>query len=370
MTATPKGRMALIDALKAFGSQFIVLHHLAFYGPMTDWTEQLMPKVVSWFSQDARMAVQVFLVVAGFLSAHSLAPQGVLRVRQPLLQIWRRYVRVALPYMVALLISVLCAEVARGWMSHNSLSDMPTLWQWFTHALLLHGLLGVDSISAGVWYVAIDFQLYVLLLILLWLPHRWQWAGWAGAGLVAAAVLASLFHFNRDVVWDAWALYFFGAYGLGVLTYWAMRPGSDMAGWVRWAWLALCVCVLLALLVHFRARIAVALGVAVLLGVAHRRQWLGHWPASPVVAYFGQISYSVFLLNFPVALLVNAWFTRYMPADAWWQTMGVLVAWLACNLAGMAFYHGVEKRLSPATVRNAWTRLTQFVSTRNEHSRV
>ncbi|MEY4755596.1 MAG: hypothetical protein RJA34_494, partial [Pseudomonadota bacterium] len=30
-------RLALIDALKAIGAQFIVLHHLAFYGPMSDY---------------------------------------------------------------------------------------------------------------------------------------------------------------------------------------------------------------------------------------------------------------------------------------------------------------------------------------------
>ena len=36
----------------------------------------------------------------------------------------------------------------------------------------------------------------------------------------------------------------------------------------------------------------------------------------------------------PVALVVNAAFTRYASPDAGVQTLGVLVAWLACNLAG------------------------------------
>ena len=67
-------RLALIDALKAVASQFIVLHHLAFYGPMSDFTHQLWPGLITWLSQDARMAVQVFLVISGFLSARALAP--------------------------------------------------------------------------------------------------------------------------------------------------------------------------------------------------------------------------------------------------------------------------------------------------------
>ncbi|MBS4036743.1 MAG: acyltransferase, partial [Hydrogenophaga sp.] len=165
-------RLPYIDALKAVGAQLIVLHHLAFYGPMTDWTHRLLPGLVEWLSQDARMAVQMFLVVAGFLAARSLAPQGTLRTSAPLALLWQRYARVALPYLASLLVAMVCTEVARFWMTHDSLPDRPDLWQFVTHALLVHTLLDVDSLSAGVWYVAIDFQLYALLLGLLWLLGR------------------------------------------------------------------------------------------------------------------------------------------------------------------------------------------------------
>lgn len=352
--------MPFIDALKAVGSQLIVLHHLAFYGPMMDWTHRSWPGMVDWLSDRARIAVQVFVVVAGFLSAHSLAPDGVLRARQPWLQVWKRYLRVALPYLVALLLSVLCTDLARLWMQHDSLSAPPTLWQFLLHVLLLHGVFGVESMSAGVWYVAIDFQLYVLLLVLLWLPRRWQQLRWLGAALVVLLALASLFHFNRDSAWDVWALYFFGAYGLGVVTYWCTRPDAARLSWARWAWLCLCLAVVLALVVDFRERIALALIVALVLGWAHHGRWLAHWPRNRVIAYLGAISYSVFLLNFPVSLVVNAWFTRYMPASVAWQTLGVAVAWVACNLAGATFYHSVEKTLSWTNVRNVWIRLTQL----------
>jgi len=79
--------------------------------------------------------------------------------------------------------------------------------------------------------------------------------------------------------------------------------------------------------------------------VAQWGQWLQTFPRSRVLAYLGQISYSVFLLNFPVGLVVNAAFTRFAPASPLVQTVGVLVAWLACNLAGALFCHQVEHRL-------------------------
>jgi len=53
-------RLAFIDALKAVAFQLIVLHHLAFYGPMSDHAYPLAPALISWLSQDARMAVQAF----------------------------------------------------------------------------------------------------------------------------------------------------------------------------------------------------------------------------------------------------------------------------------------------------------------------
>lgn len=338
------GRLMFVDLLKAVGSQLIVLHHLAFYGPMSDWTHRLAPELVSWFSQDARMAVQVFLVVAGFLAARSLAPDGVLRTASPMGQLGQRYVRTALPYIASLLVAVLCTELARRWMVHDSLSAPPGLWQFVSHALLLHTLLDMESLSAGVWYVAIDFQLYALLLALLWLARRQHMAAaWAQA-LVVAVVAASLFHFNREDDWDSWALYFFGAYGLGVLTWWTTWNDAAWRGG-RWLLGALVAMALAALAIDFRERIALALGVCLALACAQRQGWLFTWPRSRSIAYLSRISYSVFLLNFPIALVVNAWFTRHAAADAATQTGGVLLAWLACNVAGALFHHAVEQPL-------------------------
>lgn len=337
------GRMALIDALKAIGSQFIVLHHLAFYGPMSDWTKALLPDLIDWLSRDARMAVQVFLVVGGFLAARSLAPRGVLLAPQPLMLLRKRYLRTAAPYLAALLFSLVCTEFARHWMEHDSLPERAQLGQFLAHALLLHGVLGFDSISAGVWYVAIDFQLFALLLGLLWVARALKGRLALSATLLLLGVIWSLYGFNLDPDWDNWAVYFLGSYGLGVLTYWAAQPRHGIRGVV---WLLLFTLLVTgALAVEFRERIALALMVALLLGAAQQGQWLNRWPQGRLWAYFGRISYSVFLLNFPVALVVNAIFTHFAPANPWVQTAGVLLAWAACNLAGAAFFHLVEQPL-------------------------
>ena len=53
-------RLACVDALKAVSSHLIVLHHLAFYGPMSDAAQSLAPGLIGWLSDYARIAVQVF----------------------------------------------------------------------------------------------------------------------------------------------------------------------------------------------------------------------------------------------------------------------------------------------------------------------
>ena len=60
------------------------------------------------------------------------------------------------------------------------------------------------------------------------------------------------------------------------------------------------------------------------------------------MAFLGRISYSVFLVHFPVSLVVNAGFTRFAPAGAAAQMAGVAVAWLASLAAGYAFHRWVE----------------------------
>lgn len=346
MATEVTSRLPFIDALKAVALQLIVLHHLAFYGPMSDHAYLLIPDPLSWLSQHARAVVQVFLVIGGFLAARSLAPAGRLVSLQPLRLLVKRYLKLAVPYIAALLVGIVCAAIARALMSHDSIPQPPTLPQFLAHALLLQGVLGYDGLSAGVWYVAIDFQLFALLLATLWLARGI--GGGMGRGIAAAAVvgvllvatlaLSSLYHFNRDAAWDNWALYFFGSYGLGALACWAANA-KYAARWLSLIALA----VTMALLLDYRSRIAVALVVALALGLASRHGFLARWPKSSLLAYLGQISYSVFLIHFPVCLIINALVTRVALADPWLNLAGIVFAWVVSLLAGGLFYSVVER---------------------------
>jgi peptidoglycan/LPS O-acetylase OafA/YrhL len=363
---TAKARQLPIDALKVIASQLIVLHHLSAYGPVADTLSQSAPVLMGWLYDYARMAVQVFLVIGGYLAAASLAPGGPLKHRHsPLQAVLKRYRRLVLPCLAALVLAVASAALARQWMNEDFIPIAPTWAQSLAHALLLQGLLGHAALSAGVWYVAIDFQLFVLMTLLLWLGQRRHRTNVADSplgpglaqtgvlGLILSLMLASLFFFNRDPAWDNWALYFFGAYGMGAAAFWAggsRRPALHLG--------LLTVTGGLALVLEFRERIALALWVALSLGLLQwghatpsrrrathlTRTWLSCLPR--LVNRLGQSSYALFLVHFPVLMLGNALFVKLAlsgPVSAAW----VMFACWATSLAlAQAFERWVEAPLA------------------------
>lgn len=346
MSAIPRGRQPHIDALKLIAAQLIVLHHFVAYGPLAIALDEAAPALTDWFFDYARMAVQVFLVLGGFLAVRSLAPAGQMRVNSPWRAILQRYQRLILPFLIALLLAVASAALARQWLHADFIPDAPTWQQALSHATLLHGVLGYDALSAGVWYVAIDFQLFALMALLLWLGQGPRWP----QALLLGLMLASLFFFNRHEVWSNWALYFFGAYGMGAAAFWAgnaRRPGR-LLGLLAGAGL-------LALAFDFRERIALALAVALLLGLL---QWshpagvpsktqtaLPAW-LTQGISRLGQTSYALFLVHFSVLMLGNALFARLDLHGTLPALLVLLGCWVSCLGLAVLFERWVEVPLA------------------------
>ncbi|WP_093220775.1 MULTISPECIES: acyltransferase [unclassified Variovorax] len=352
--------MPLLDAAKGIACAVIVGHHLSRYGPMPAGAYTLAPDLFAWLSDQGRLAVQVFLVIAGFLAAASLAPDGMLRVDRPVARILQRYGRLVMPYLAALTVCVLVAAVVRPWLDEEVVPASPTFGQLIAHGLLLQDLLGYESLSTGVWYVAIDFQLFALALALVGLPTLLQRASgasgtggaplsasarWLPVALVLGLAITSLALFNRNARLDDTAFYFFGTYGLGMLVFWIGRA-TRFSTWQS----ALALLVLVgagALAIDWRSRIATALVTALLLAIAQRRHWLSppHWPTVAVpLQRLGRMSYSLFLIHFPVLLAMNAAVANAGPHGAWFDAAGLVATFALSVGAAALLYRWVETR--------------------------
>ena len=317
---------------------------------MSDVAAQVTPGIIGWLSEYARIAVQIFLVMGGYLAAASLAPQGVARFEQPLPKIGHRALRLLAPYAVALLFAVLIAALVRPWFDHDSVPGEPTWQQLVANALMLQDITGEDALSAGVWYVAIDFQLFAAVTLLFAATRRWQqrWLGLsAGQYVVVALTVLSLWVLNRNSELDMWFVYFIGAYGMGMLAYWGKNSTRP------WAWTALLLVVgLVSLEIDYRLRIAVALAAAVALLWLMRLpldgklgDWLGRVAPLRWLQSLGQMSYSVFLVHFSIVVLCNAIASHIWPTQPWLNWLGMCVAFALSLLAGRVLYRLVESKV-------------------------
>jgi peptidoglycan/LPS O-acetylase OafA/YrhL len=298
----------LIDFLKLSAALLIILHHLSSYGQIAEDARSLLPGLMTWLFEYGRYAVQIFLVMAGYLAAQSLShfatikfsAQGLLKV------ILNRYLRLFGPYAVALIFTIVCAYIARHWVNDEFVGETETLGQFLAHLFFIQGILGLDSISAGAWYIAIDWQLYSVLAILLISFPSYQAVIW----VISILAVSSLLFFNRSGTYEAYFIYFIGSYSLGVLAYLAKSFENQNVN--RLAKVALIVIGFIIAASSFqqiwlRNFLAWFVAIALLLWGNHPYPSIANGKSFLLKAItWGSLrSYSAFLIHFAFILLAN-----------------------------------------------------------------
>jgi peptidoglycan/LPS O-acetylase OafA/YrhL len=343
--------LLLIDILKVFAAILVILHHKSSYGEIAEDARNVFPGLMLWLYEYGRYAVQIFLVMAGYLAAQSLtrianekfSSQNLFRV------IVNRYLRLIAPYIVALMITMLCAWLARFWVNDEFVGEEETLGQFLAHLFLLQDILGFESISAGVWYVAIDWQLYSVLAILLIYFSSYQALVW----FIGIAAVSSLLYFNRSTQYEAFFIYFVGSYGLGVLAYLAKNfSDKKIQFFAKAAFIVIGVIIAIAALQELWLRNFLAWFVALLLFAWGNASYPKEPAASALkvrllrtVAWASQRSFCAFLIHFAFILLAN---TLYMALELHEHESGLLaislmLAVLVCSgIAANYLYRWVE----------------------------
>lgn len=352
------GRSFLPDVLKAAGCILIVLHHLAFYGPMSDVVVQAWPALIDALYAHGRLAVQVFLVCSGFLVGTSLSTTRVWGWTQTIRMAWWRYLRLVIPLLAALSVTVLLTEYLRDGHDLDHLSATPDWHSALAHLVLMQHVLDFEALSAGIWYVAIDFQLYLITLLTLlcasqvahrfpsWRIETVRWQLWLGLSL------ASLMVWNLNDDLDNYGVYFFGSYGMGLLACRARQSQWGLKGWS-----VLVVLGLLALWVDPRWRIATAWGCALLLLGAPQDWFSGDrlpLRLQQAIEWLAKMSYSVFLIHYAVILAVSAAVSAYWPDDVWANALGMALSVGLSVWIGSALNRLTERQPHDLKHLSAW----------------
>lgn len=329
---------------------------------MSDVVSEWLPNLMALLEDHGLLAVQVFLVVGGYLNAKSWTRSLVAANFKFFSRALARYQRLVIPLLVALSFSVAVTAIVRPYFDHTSLSAEPTVSQVFAHVFLLQDVLYLEAFSAGVWYVAIDFQLYTMALACAGLAFQWQRKSQKGSvirkalTLWSVLLLVSLFYWNLNPLGEVWGTYFFSAYGLGLCV------GCWREAHLKISHRILAVMIFLLGMMAYvyqpRIRLLVAVLIAILLALYESTgcRALSFLKARWIQS-LSDASYAIFLVHFGVSLCVSATVFNLASESIPINAMGMLISFGLSLWVGRLLHVHVEKP------NPSWKRWGQWVAT-------
>ena len=313
---------------------------------MSDVANAVIPNSIDFLLYYARLAVAVFFCVGGFLTGLKLSEPNFFAKHSVQQVIWQKYLRLVIPYLGAIALAIATSFVASRLMQHHSISAMPDLPQLLSHLFFLQNILGYESLSAGLWYVAIDFQLFAFCALVVFLVEKLSPASWSyritrliSLIIFSSLTIASVIFFNRHDVYDVWFIFFFATYGLGLLAACLAKSQTN-----RVLILSVVAITIFSLYYQdFRERLSVALLMAFVLFSSYESNWSKSKLWNNPLRKIGEMSYSIFLVHFPVSLVVSGIWANLYPSDAWMNVFGMGLSALLSLLLALPFYKYIEK---------------------------
>ena len=320
-TDVPAVRFAFVDGLRGLSALAIVVFHLWWYEP----APFPLGESVNWLTHTAllrmRGGVQVLLVISGFVIAYTLRKTWV-TPREVLSFLARRVVRLVPAYWVAigfaLLVDLLCRTVFK---LPSPCDAPPSLPRVAAHLVFLQDVLGFSSLSAGLWTVCIEMQFYVVAILGWGLSQRLTTRSDIGhpqprvaalLAVFATPALVSLCYWQRLESTEPWVTHYLWKFFLGMVTWWTLDRKVPLWVFVSVVTIAVGHLVFeltLDTLFEWEFEIpsanAIAITTAIAIFIAGRRERLHVWLNWPWLQHLSRISYSLYLIHFPVCHLLT-----------------------------------------------------------------
>ncbi len=364
-------RLVYIDGLRGAASLAVACYHITRYTPIATAARGFIPEFLQGIFDRGWVGVQVFFVISGFVIAYSVRNA---RVTPGYVANYalRRSLRLDPPYWTTIAFVLLLHAVLHlglGWVSlldePEPLSPPLSWWLVLCHVLYIHKINGYDSLSAGFWTLCIEVQFYLLYVTSLGLaqsvgrlfprrksreasdsesqPGAWTPTGICLAVALGAFAVASLWVFSVDrEKYENWLSFFFYLFFPGCAACWVLT--RQVPAVVFWGYFALAVGRLwfvgglesVGEMFELKAALVTALSILVLGRTGRLTTALNwHW-----LQYLGRISYSLYLIHFPVSHFICTAVDRWNngpPSPA--ISAGVLLASLLASIACAHLLH-------------------------------
>jgi peptidoglycan/LPS O-acetylase OafA/YrhL len=308
--ANEGGRLRFPDGLRGFAALAVVFPH------STGLFALARPNAASRFVVEnahyGANGVPVFYVISGFVIAYALR-RSVMTPRTAGAFLLRRSIRLDPPYWAAIALALAVRVLQRA---VAGATDWPTGPAVVAHLLYLQEILGYPEINAVFWTLCQEFQFYLAFATVLAIVHFSAGPSGANPGARAATVFGAIY--VASLAWPAHLLTVPGAHVFvlanfhmflgGALTWWTLDGLlSERAWWAGAGLLALC------LALHPIDWEATCLVTTAALYAAGRWNTMSTWLRGRAIQYLGRISYSLYLVHVPIAIVLLGLRTRIAP---------------------------------------------------------
>ena len=368
-----KARVRYLDGLRAVAAIWVVCNHawLTIYPTDADNPRGIGAVLTTWMVY-GHYAVVAFIVISGYSLAISTSrhdhrlDQGFRNFLQ------HRFRRIVLPYWGALLISLVLAVtvVAHDTGTHWDSALPVTTRGVLLHLTLLQDLATTGQINHAMWSIAIEWHIYFLFPLVLWLRRRLGLPGATGVIVTIGVIISSRFTGGLTVWAEANLI---GCFAIGV----AAREIVTLSGRVpltrsrsiRLPW-GMTAAALTAGLVGLDAAVspgqpgntvteplvAITMGCLLVALAGDQSRWLQTVLSGRALTWIGTFSYSIYLLHAPVLQLVWQYIMRPLglPQHDGYALITLLSIGIPASLGiGWAYYRAIERRYLPNRARRS-----------------
>lgn len=308
----PEDRIEVVDQLRGLAALSVAWHH------MTHESGALLPGWLKASGALGWVGVEVFFVISGFVIPYSMARAGY-RLSDCGTFLTKRLARLHPPYLVAVgfaLVALFASATVPGF--RGAQPQVEPL-RFVLHLAYLNDLADVRWLNPVFWSLAIELQFYLAMsLAFPLLAHarpEVRWACVIAACAIAAALPSKVLVFS-----------FAPMFALGAMAWWRL------SGQVGEAAFLLAVLAVAAFTSFARSPEVAVPTAAAALCIVHLRI-----PRIRVLAFLGAISYSLYLVHYPLGGRVVRLGARFVDTEL--ALAFVLVIALAASIAMAVVMH-------------------------------
>jgi peptidoglycan/LPS O-acetylase OafA/YrhL len=309
-------KVEVLDFLRGIASLAVCVGHLSFVASIRH-----ADVIINY----GRLGVPVFFVISGFIIPYSLYANNY-RLRNYFTFILKRIVRLDPPYFVAILL-IIAMQYAAHAIPRQGAAFNISLTQVLLHLGYLNAFVGYPWLNAVFWTLAVEFQFYLLIGLMYPLIFSRDLK-------IRVAVVIAFIVLSR-LMPHLW--YVFGHLCQFLMGIVACQYRIGLIGKKQ--------CVVLVLLAAVFTALAPDLGGAwTIAGLLTVVFILNLQLKSKLALFFGNISYSLYLLHAPVGEMAHSVFARLLGIDqlAFRGPVAFLVALAAAIVAASLLYRFVE----------------------------